>query len=413
MNMSVSEPVLAEPVLASVTEPPELINDEAKNLHLRLYRNFLAGESPSHWWQRITEHCLWHRVKYSSARFGKSCETPCYTAFFGGFPEFAPYAPVPVWLQPLVALVSEVLGVPFNAFLLRLYFDGNDEIAWHTDGRTFLGPTPTIGSLSLGATAQFELRRMRNVWPKVDGKAEGTPYDDGIDRDTPVQSWALRDGDLLVMEGDTQAHWHHRVPKAKSRRPRININFRYIVPGTDDAERGQATYYKYMRDGDGPAIPGVPYDAILRRSGSLLVKLAPRAAGVDAAGETAAGRTCMQARHSLQITAALSAEPADVADDGAEPDEHWACPQCTLLNPAPAPVCRLCDFKVKVHDDNGPTLKRLAAGCESEARKEHGEEVAKRSRTPAHAPANMPQPRTLESLWGPRPTASVCTLHRE
>ena len=393
-------------LLASVTEPPELINDEAKNLHLRLYRNFLAGESPSHWWQSITEHCLWHRVKYSSARFGKSCETPCYTAFFGGFPEFAPYAPVPVWLQPLVALVSEVLGVPFNAFLLRLYFDGNDEIAWHTDGRTFLGPTPTIGSLSLGATAQFELRRMRNVWPKVDGKAEGTPYDDGIDRDTPVHSWALRDGDLLVMEGDTQAHWHHRVPKAKSRRPRININFRYIVPGTDDAERGQATYYKYMRDGDGQAIPGVPYDAILRRSGSLLVKLAPRAAGVDAAG-----RTCMQARHSLQITAALSAEPADVADDGAEPDAQWACPQCTLLNPAPAPVCRLCDFKVKVHDDNGPTLKRLAAGCESEARKEHGEEVAKRSRTPAHAPANMPQPRTLESLWGPRPTASVRTLH--
>lgn len=394
-------------LLASVTEPPELINDEAKNLHLRLYRNFLAGESPSHWWQSITEHCLWHRVKYSSARFGKSCETPCYTAFFGGFPEFVPYAPVPVWLQPLVALVSEVLGVPFNAFLLRLYFDGNDEIAWHTDGRTFLGPTPTIGSLSLGATAQFELRRMRNVWPKVDGKAEGTPYDDGIDRDTPVHSWALRDGDLLVMEGDTQAHWHHRVPKAKSRRPRININFRYIVPGTDDAERGQATYYKYMRDGDGPAIPGVPYHAILRRSGSLLVKLAPRAAGVDAAvaGETAAGRTCMQARHSLQITAAQSAEPADVADDGAEPDAQWACPQCTLLNPAPAPVCRLCDFKVKVHDDNGPTLKRLAAGRESEARKEHGEEVAKRSRTPAHRPQPIcPSRGPLESLWGPRPS---------
>lgn len=378
-------------LLASVTEPPELINDEAKNLHLRLYRNFLAGESPSHWWQSITEHCLWHRVKYSSARFGKSCETPCYTAFFGGFPEFAPYAPVPVWLQPLVALVSEVLGVPFNAFLLRLYFDGNDEIAWHTDGRTFLGPTPTIGSLSLGASAQFELRRMRNVWPKVDGKAEGTPYDDGIDRDTPVHSWALRDGDLLVMEGDTQAHWHHRVPKAKSRRPRININFRYIVPGTDDAERGQATYYKYMRDGDGPAIPGVPYDAILRRSGSLLVKLAPRAAGVGAAG-----RTCIQARHSLQITAAQSAEPADVADDGAEPDAQWACPQCTLLNPAPAPVCRLCDFKVKVHDDNGPTLKRLAAGRESEARKEHGEEVAKRSRTPAHRPQPISRSRSRE-----------------
>jgi len=234
---------------------PELVNDDAKNLHVRLYRGYLGGESRL-WWEQIVQNCFWHRVKYSSARFGKSCDTPCYTAFFGGFPQFSPYAPVPSWLQPLVRRVSEEFGVPFNALLLRLYSDGHDEIAWHTDGRTFLGPSPTIGSLSLGATAQFEMRRMRNVWPKVGGSsADSTPYDDGVDRETAVRSWALRDGDLLVMEGDTQAHWHHRVPKAKSRRPRININFRYIVPGTDDAERGQATYYKYMRDGDGAEQP--------------------------------------------------------------------------------------------------------------------------------------------------------------
>ena len=53
--------------------------------------------------------------------------------------------------------------------------DGADEIAWHTDGRTFLGDTPTIASLSLGASAHFQLRRMRNVWPVLGGG------DDGID----------------------------------------------------------------------------------------------------------------------------------------------------------------------------------------------------------------------------------------
>ena len=379
--------LLAEPQLLVaephhlVVEPPEVIDDDNKNLHVRIYRKFLADESQC-WWQAITANCRWHRVKYSSARFGKSCETPCYTAFFGGFPEFAPYAPVPLWLQPLVTRVSEAFGVPFNALLLRLYFDGHDEIAWHTDGRTFLGPTPTIGSLSLGATAQFEMRRMRNVWPNVGGTSSGAPYDDGIDRETPVRSWHLRDGDLLVMHGDTQAHWHHRVPKAKSRRPRININFRYIIPGTDDAERGQATYYKYMRDGDGPELQGMAYDEILRRSGSLLTNLScipPAAKGGAATGDAAEEGLRIHSAEAQTATAALSIKTRPAADHQAE----WACPQCTLLNPAPAPVCGLCDYKVP---SNATLLERLA----SEPKRAEQEPAAKRLKS---------QQQTLEGMW--------------
>ena len=46
------------------------------------------------------------------------------------------------------------------------------------------------------------------------------------------------------MRGSTQKHWHHRVPKEKGRRPRININFRLILPNQPDTERGQKSYYK-------------------------------------------------------------------------------------------------------------------------------------------------------------------------
>jgi len=68
--------------------------------------------------------------------------------------------------QPLVAQVSTCCGgAPSNAVLMRLYFDISDEIAWHTDGREFLGLTPTIASLSLGAAAEFQMRRMTNIWP--------------------------------------------------------------------------------------------------------------------------------------------------------------------------------------------------------------------------------------------------------
>lgn len=122
----------------------------------------------------------WYRVKYKSGRYQKQCETPCWTTFFGGREEYSPYVPVPSWLQPLVDQVSSDLShPPFNAMLLRLYFDGSDEISWHTDGRTFLGSQPTIASLSFGATATFQMRRMYNVWSALDGSAG-----DGVDRST-------------------------------------------------------------------------------------------------------------------------------------------------------------------------------------------------------------------------------------
>ncbi len=215
------------------------IEDDVLGLHLDHHRSWLGPTDASRWWRECIQHIRWYRVKYKSARFQNDCETPCWTTFFGGLPQYVPYEAVPDWLQPLVAQVREQCGgAPFNAMLVRLYFDGADEIAYHTDARTFLGDIPTIASLSLGATTQFRMRRMTNVWP--------CGGDDGIDHSTARREFSVSNGDLLVMRGDTQKHWHHCVPKARSRRPRININFRYIIPGSPDAERGQQTYYKYM-----------------------------------------------------------------------------------------------------------------------------------------------------------------------
>ena len=326
----------------AVATPRQIVavDSDDKNLHLRMYRQYLAGSRA--WWNTINSNVLWHRVKYASRRFTKDCETPCYTAFYGGFPDFEPYAAVPGWLQPLVDAVSTELSVPFNAVLLRLYFDGRDEIAWHTDGRTFLGPTPTIGSLSLGATAHFEMRRMRDCWPSTGPPKAGELHDDGVDHATAPLSVALSDGDLLVMQGDTQAHWHHRVPRAKSRRPRININFRYILPGAaEQAARGQATYYKYMRDGDVPE-HGVTYEQLVRKSGSLL-GFAAREAGAPVVGQAASAP-------SSEVAPAPAAPPSPSREQVATMPQtagsgEWACPQCTLVNPPLAPLCAVCEFR--------------------------------------------------------------------
>ena len=61
-----------------------------------------------------------------------------------------------------------------------MYFDGNDQITWHTDGRTFLGPEPTIASLSLGAAADFEMRHMSDVWPCAGECGSRVRFDTGL-----------------------------------------------------------------------------------------------------------------------------------------------------------------------------------------------------------------------------------------
>ena len=270
------------------------IDRNDKGLHVDIHRGiFSAAATETNWYDKLLSNVRWHRVKYKSNRFQKDCTTPCYTAFYGGRTEYKPYIAIPDWFQPMIDEVTSHLGgnhIQFNAFLLRLYFDGNDEIAWHTDGRTFLGEEPIIASLSLGCKATFQMRRMNDVWPCVNGsnnnnggtttcatsnnyfKKGGGGGAAGVDTTTPIQSFTLNDGDLLVMRGSTQKHWHHRVPKEKGRGVRLNINFRYVLPGPD-AERGQMTYYKYMVYGDVPIDcnpPSWSYDEIVSRNGGIM-----------------------------------------------------------------------------------------------------------------------------------------------
>ncbi|CAB4331167.1 MAG: alpha-ketoglutarate-dependent dioxygenase AlkB [Actinobacteria bacterium] len=116
------------------------------------------------------------------------------------------------WTEELIALrdlVSEHAGATFNSVLCNLYRDGNDGVDWHADDESEFGPMPVIGSLSLGASRRFDLRR-------VEAHAEKIELD-------------LHHGDLVIMRGTTQALWQHRVPKTK--KPvgeRINLTFRTV-----------------------------------------------------------------------------------------------------------------------------------------------------------------------------------------
>ncbi|GAC1416972.1 MAG: alpha-ketoglutarate-dependent dioxygenase AlkB [Candidatus Velthaea sp.] len=108
------------------------------------------------------------------------------------------------------ALVEAHVGTSFDYVFINRYRNGNDSVAWHNDNDAEEDPRRIIASLSLGATRTFELR------PK---RASGLDY-----KKVAVD---VAHGDLIVMQGDTQLYWEHRVPKEpRIAGERINLTFR-------------------------------------------------------------------------------------------------------------------------------------------------------------------------------------------
>ena len=116
-----------------------------------------------------------------------------------------------IWTPPLRALrdrVDTLVGVHFNSCLLNRYEDGNQGMAWHSDDEAELGPETVIASVSFGATRKFAFRH-RHTRQKVE--------------------MLLHHGQLIVMRGQTQAHWQHALMKStRVTQPRVNLTFRTI-----------------------------------------------------------------------------------------------------------------------------------------------------------------------------------------
>lgn len=139
------------------------------------------------------------------------------------------------WIAPLERLrerLHEALGLRFNTALANLYRDGNDTVGWHADDEPELGEAPVIASVSLGAARDFVLRHRTR--PEL------------------VQSISLTHGSLLVMEGDTQQHWRHSVPRRKRvQAPRINLTFRHVRASVVGEVCGKASGLRYASAGRG------------------------------------------------------------------------------------------------------------------------------------------------------------------
>jgi alkylated DNA repair dioxygenase AlkB len=112
-------------------------------------------------------------------------------------------------LLELKAVTENRSGEKFNSCLLNLYHSGDEGMAWHSDAEKDLKKDGTIGSLSFGAERKFSFRHKQTK---------------------EVVSIVLEHGSLLLMKGNTQTNWLHRLPPTKLiSTPRVNLTYRTIV----------------------------------------------------------------------------------------------------------------------------------------------------------------------------------------
>ena len=112
-------------------------------------------------------------------------------------------------LLELKKLTEEITGEQFNSCLLNLYHDGNEGMAYHSDGEKDLKKNGAIASLSFGAERKFSFKH-KFTKEKVE--------------------LVSANGSLLVMKDQTQSFWLHRLPPTKKIfTPRINLTFRMIM----------------------------------------------------------------------------------------------------------------------------------------------------------------------------------------
>lgn len=178
---------------------PDLFSEQESSY---LLNKFIA-ESP--WQQKVVKMYDKQVITPRLSAWYADAETYDYTSLRRS----APNSWTPELLM-IKAKVEPLAGVTFNSVLLNYYRDGNDSVAWHSDNEKALGTHPVIASVSFGQVRCFDIRNKKDHSEKY--------------------SIRLESGALMIMKGDLQQNWEHRIAKSiKPMQPRINLTFRVVI----------------------------------------------------------------------------------------------------------------------------------------------------------------------------------------
>jgi alkylated DNA repair dioxygenase AlkB len=177
------------------------------------YGSIMSIAKAQYYFGQLLQNIQWENDK--AIIFGKLITTKRKVAWYGEQPFNYTYSKTTKsalpWTKELLELkviIENKTGEKFNSCLLNLYHNGNEGMAWHSDGEKDLKKEGAIGSLSFGAERKFSFKHK-------------------ITKQTV--SIILEKGSLLVMKGETQKKWLHRLPPTKKvKNARINLTFRTI-----------------------------------------------------------------------------------------------------------------------------------------------------------------------------------------
>ncbi len=178
------------------------------------YPDFIVPETAQDVFEKLKKELNWQpdTLKF----FGKTITTARLYAWHGD--EAFDYAysgksriaePWTATLLEIKKALEEKLDTKFNCCLLNYYADGSQGMAWHSDDEKVMEENEVIASVSLGADRFFEFKhKTLDIRQKI----------------------LLENGSLLVMQGETQRHYLHQLPKSKKvKTARINLTFRRFV----------------------------------------------------------------------------------------------------------------------------------------------------------------------------------------
>ncbi|WAC14597.1 alpha-ketoglutarate-dependent dioxygenase AlkB family protein [Dyadobacter pollutisoli] len=181
--------------------------------HLMEYKHgFFDRKESDRYLNTFLETITWQQTKVMM--YDKEVLTPRLCAWFGDRPirQDDKRPPIP-WTDELWEIktkVEDYTGIIFNGVLLNYYRDGNDSVAWHSDKDTIVGLKTEIASVSFGQARNFDFRNKENHRQQY--------------------SLELGNGSLLLMKGDLQKYWEHRIAKsAVPMKARINLTFRKVL----------------------------------------------------------------------------------------------------------------------------------------------------------------------------------------
>ena len=182
---------------------------------IRYFPNFLEKDEADAYFLEFKQHVPWQQDDIKV--FGKVYPQPRLTALYGN--NGKPYSYSNITMQPhdfsdaLLQIKEKIetkTDAVFTTCLLNLYRDGKDSNGWHADNEKELGVNPVIASITLGQERYFHLKHR--------------------DVKTLKRKLLLEHGSLLLMQGPTQHHWLHQIPKtARPIGERINLTFRVIT----------------------------------------------------------------------------------------------------------------------------------------------------------------------------------------